>query len=208
MTGGVIEVHSCDWSGAGAHCQPQTGIVRCSGSPGGVPRLEGCWSRERVLFDLCKLAQRASKKGRFLVGMDFTFSFPLTEKGNQFPDGSRSRADFWARVCNAVWRDGVSGYVALHAAHFMSYDQRTKETKKGIAYKDARRATERVAAQAKAKPNTVFRLIGSNQVGKGSLCGIALLEELRRHCLKNHLPLAIRSARTAVRPRQRKGPAA
>ena len=191
MTRTLIEVHSYDWSGAGEHSQPQTGIVRCAGSPGEIPRLEGSWSRNRVLSDLCNAAERASKEGSFLVGMDFAFSFPLAEKGNQFPDGSTPRADFWARVHDTVWKDRASGYVALHAAHFLSYDQRAKKTKKGIAYKDARRATERAAAEANAKPNTVFKLVGSNQVGKGSLCGIALLEELRRHCLKSHLPLAV-----------------
>ena len=187
----LIEVHSYDWSGAGEHSQPQSGIVRAAGRPGEIPVLEGRWSRNRVLLDLCKAAERASQKGRILVGMDFAFSLPLAEKGNQFPDGSTSRANFWARVHDTVWEDGVSGYVALHAAHFLSYDQRTKETKRGIAYKDARRVTEREAAKAKVKPNTVFSLIGSNQVGKGSLCGIALLEELRRHCLNSHLPLAV-----------------
>jgi hypothetical protein len=190
-TSALIEVHSYDWSGAGEHSQPQTGIVRCAGPPRAMPVLEAGWSRTRVLVELCKAAERASQEGRFLVGMDFAFSFPLAEKGNQFPDGSMSRANFWARVRDTVWKDGVSGYVARHAAHFLSYDPRTKETKKGIAYKDARRATERAATQARAKPNTVFSLIGGNQVGKGSLCGIALLEELRRHCLKSRLPLAV-----------------
>ncbi len=186
-----IEIHSFDWSGAGSHAQPQPGIVLCRGRPGAVPAIESCWSRASVFGHLCALASRAPYDGTILAGLDFSHSFPFATKGKTFPDGSTSRAEFWAAVHGKVWTANAQCYIDAHRQHFLWYDQVTKRQHTGTEYVPARRVTEQAAGKAGALANTVFKLVGSNQVGKGSLCGIALLETLRRHCREKKLPLVV-----------------
>jgi hypothetical protein len=185
------EVHSFDWSGAGKHARRQRGIARCRGRPGGVPALDSGWSRLQVLDELSSLAARAVGEGTILVGMDFSLSFPFAARDGRFPDGSRSRADFWKAVHARVWPADAHAYVAAHREHFLWYDQRAGRQHTGNRYAARRRAAEEAAGEAGALANTVFKLVGSDQVGKGSLCGIALLEELRLRCRERGLPLLV-----------------
>jgi hypothetical protein len=149
------------------------------------------FSRLEVLGELRDLAAKAKEKGTILVGMDFCFAFPHAEKGGCYPDGSRRRADFWRAVHEQVWPSSAVAYVERFAEHFLWYDQVERRKRTGKRYLPARRATEVTADEAGARANTVFKLVGSNQVGKGSLCGIALLEALRRHCLLRGLSLVV-----------------
>ena len=186
-----LEVHSYDWSGAGSHSERKRGIVLCHGCPGSVPAIKSGWSRHQVFQNLCTLASEASTTGRILVGMDCAFSFPFGAKGGRFPDGSASRAEFWKVVHASVWSQDAQAYVDAFRGHFLWYDQIAGRQHTGCDYRDARRDADLAAAKAGAHANTVFKLVGSNQVGKGSLCGIALLEALRLHCKQQKIPLAV-----------------
>jgi hypothetical protein len=144
-----------------------------------------------VFEHLCALAWRAPNEGTILAGLDLSHSFPFASKGKMFPDGTRSRVEFWAVVHGTVWSAKARSYTDAHRQHFLWYDQVTRKQHTGTQYVGARRLTEAAAGKAGALANTVFKLVGSNQVGKGSLCGIALLENLRRHCRDKKLPLVV-----------------
>ena len=196
-------VYSFDWSGGGRHCDPTRTIAVFGGHAGDVPELprgrDGRWSRVHAFEYLCDRAEHAAKQGPILVGMDFAFSFPFAEKNHAFPDGSAARAAFWQAVRAAAWPDDrgtADGYVLdnPNEGHFRRQigGNHNRQIVTGAQYNaNAFRLTERAAMQGDARPCCVFNLIGANQVGKGSICGIAVLKKLAGYCLQHHLPLVI-----------------
>jgi hypothetical protein len=189
-SGACLEIHSFDWSGSGHHPKRQNGIAHASGRPGAAPLLRHGYSREQVLELLCALSLKAKDGPPILVGGDFAFAFPFVAKGRAYPDGTTDRDPFWAGVRNVVWNGGrAQDYAARYAEHFM-WHTAGAGMHVGARYVPALRATDSRAREIQANANTVFRLIGADQVGKGSLTGIAMLEELRRQCAARGLPLA------------------
>lgn len=188
----LLSAHSFDWSGSGKNNDRQPGIVLASGASGRAPSVKRGWTRVAVLDEALRLARLATQGGRILLGFDFAFSFPWAEKGGAFPDGSTSRAAFWRTVHSTCWPEGVARtYVEAHRAHFLWYDARRRITVRGATYVHALRRTDRAAAARRATPNTVFKLVGANQVGKGSLTGIALLQELALRCAIERTNVAV-----------------
>lgn len=202
----VKRVLSFDCSGATQHdtrLRARGSRIRCYGGQPGMPPTPvtpnpgmANWKRTEVLgmLQICA-AEAYGQQCEIVVGMDFAFSFPFAAKGNTFPCGAIARDMFWANVAGLVWPNpqGIAaGYIVPNAAHFHWQAGNNGAYVAGAFFDPgAYRVTEEAAQQQGGHPCCVFNLVGSNQVGKGSLCGIAMIHHLLDHCRANKLPLTI-----------------
>jgi len=185
-----------DWSGAcgprlpglqvamatAGWCPPWT-AGRCP--PRLVPPPDGRKNWTRGVFTDW-LVETLPGNDRVLVGLDFAFSFPRRDTGEFFPgvpdpDAPSTACDLWQRVddlCEATGRDFFAGAFVekgWYAPYFLL------PGKRGARYKYRLRMTdERCHHVDLGRPETVFKLVGPTQVGKGSLAGMRVLHHLRR----------------------------
>lgn len=149
----------------------------CLVSPPGGRKL---WTR-RVFADW--LVKTLSGNDRVLVGLDFAFSFPYHDTGEFFPcaPGTPSTAfNLWRHVDETC--GGTEGFYAgtfvedgRYAPYFLLPEKR------GERYEPRMRLTDkRCRCKGLGRPETVFKLVGATQVGKGSLAGMRVLHHLRR----------------------------
>ena len=132
------------------------------------------------------LVETLSGNGRVLVGLDFAFSFPRRDTGEFFPgtpdpDAPSTACGLWRRVddlCEATGKDFFAGAFVekgWYAPYFLL------PGKRGARYEHRLRMTdERCRDMNLGRPETVFKLVGPTQVGKGSLAGMRVLCHLRR----------------------------
>lgn len=170
-----------DWSGAAgrryrgiavAECGPGTDAPRLIPPPNG-----DWWSRT----DVARWLRTRLGHGTVLAGFDFAFSFPFDKAGRYFPDPDSATAfDLWD------WVDTISGGAQdFLGTPFIDHPGYIEDFwtsgPKPATYVDARRGTERVCArESLGSPQSPYHLIGSKQVGRGSLAGMRLLADLRR----------------------------
>lgn len=153
-----------DWSGARTGARKK--IWLCEVAEGRVVRLECGRSRAEVAG---WLIAEGGRDPRFVVGLDFAFSFPagfLGKRGH--------------RRIETVWREAMTegeGWLAeCPNPPFWG-----KPGKRKPAFGDAlHRATElEVARETGLRPLSVFQIGGVGAVGVGSLRGMPVLAELR-----------------------------
>jgi hypothetical protein len=194
-----MNVYSFDWSGANGHGNWIQGIRCYGGTAGGAPEAKRApgvpghiisdWTRNHVSQFLIGLAEEARRtRSVVLVGMDFAFGFPFLNHGNVYHDGNVSRNELWQNI----WE--LSGGPNLMAQDYVdAYPNSFFQGHLGEAYLENNHAllrlTENVAVGV--NPASVYKLVGSNQVGKSSITGIAVLHGLLNHCSQNRIPLAI-----------------
>lgn len=188
--------HSFDWSGAGGHDDRRPGITCYRGDWGATPTLVAApdsppgqtwnWNRQLVCDYLTTLAVEArDRRCHHLTGLDFPFSFPWVACGGTFPGGIGNRVGFWQHVHQTIWPNGaaqdfVDHFPALFAQNGLL----------GAAYVNHLRCTEKAAQAMGAPALGVFNLRGVSP-GKGSLCGIGVLQELMGRCERQRLPLMV-----------------
>lgn len=188
-----------DWSGREknykgvtvAHCG-QDGLVHPA-----VPAT-GHWRREAVAH---WIAERIGRGERLLVGFDFGFSLPWRE-GVGYLDGRVDQShmfDLWDLVHVAA--NGAAddfGAAAIVDPRFRpSYWTKGTRPAHWADGTSKQRQTEiAAAAGGLGRPESLFKLIGSKQVGKASLAGMLTLRRLRR----------LAGDRLAVWPAQTPGP--
>ncbi len=152
-----------DWSGAKEGAQRKIWV--CEVARGEVLRLENGRSREQVA-DL--LVEAAEHDPRFVVGLDFAFSFPQAFL--------RKRAH---RSAKSVWSEAERlGEKWLAHSPFPFWGK--PGTKKPLLGESLFRATElEVAAASGRRPSSVFQTGGAGAVGVGSIRGMPILSRLR-----------------------------
>ena len=174
-----------DWSGARGPGLPGLQVAMAAdgrSSPYLVPPPGGgkLWTR-RMFVDW--LVKTLSGNDRVLVGFDFAFSFPYHDTGEFFPcvnDTLYTVFDLWRRVDKAC--GGVGDFYAgtfvedeRYAPYFLLPE------KCGERYEPRLRLTDkRCHCMGLGRPESVFKLVGPSQVGKGSLAGMRVLHYLRR----------------------------
>ena len=178
-----------DWSGARDRRLPSLQVAMATAGrcpPRLVPPPDGRknWTRS-VFADW--LVETLSGNDRVLVGLDFAFSFPRRDTGEFFPgvcdpDAPSTACDLWQRVddlCGAKGKDFFAGAFVeegRYAPYFLLLG------KGGARYEHRLRMTdERCGQKGLGRPETVFKLVGPTQVGKGSLAGMRVLHHLRSH---------------------------
>ena len=176
-----------DWSGA--HDPEQRGLrgLQVAMAPAGwrPPRLEPppdgrrYWTRSLFADWLVKTL---SGNGCVLVGLDFAFSFPRRDMGEFFPgvpdpDAPSTAFDLWRRV-----DETCEGTGDFYAGTFVEDERYAPYFQGGARYEHRLRMTdERCGQKGLGRPETVFKLVGPTQVGKGSLAGMRVLHHLRSH---------------------------
>lgn len=178
-----------DWSGARGPGLPGLQVAMATAGrcpPRLVPPPDGRKNWTRSVFTDW-LVETLSGNDRVLVGLDFAFSFPRRDTGEFFPgvpdpDAPSTACDLWQRVddlCEATGRDFFAGAFVekgWYAPYFLL------PGKRGARYKYRLRMTdERCHHVDLGRPETVFKLVGPTQVGKGSLSGMRVLHHLRSH---------------------------
>ena len=160
---------------------PATGIVRL------VRRKHGNrWNRTSVV-DYVQQTVNAVDEGPVLIGFDFAFAYPYCDQGAYFPGVNafappQSLQALWATV--EQWCNGIGNFYG--ARFFRNPDspyRRYHRYPRFLCtnhYAEHLRMTEQEAVQAKLQPCSVFRCIGPNQVGTGSVAGMRVLHEFRR----------------------------
>ena len=152
-----------------AVCRPGRGAPRLVERPGG-----GHWTRP-AFADW--LVGRLRAEAPVLCGLDFAFALPY--EGGYLP-GSGLRAG----TARALWRlvdracagaDGfyAGAFAARFGAWFLTSDHR------GRRYARRMRRTDAGCREAGlGRPETPFKLVGPNQVGKAALAGMRLLHTI------------------------------
>lgn len=176
-----------DWSGAKGARQKGIAIAQAQAA-GGPPALIapplGGWSRLQVMELL-----RDSLAPDTLVGMDLGISLPFADEGAFFPGWDQSPADartLWAMIdticasdphleCGAFLSHPVLSRYYRHAKdhvgdRFLMPDAPSREGRFRVA--------ELAQRQHGVRPVSNFNLVGAAQVGKSSLTGMRLLNQL------------------------------
>lgn len=162
VDGAMIDaVVAVDWSGALAGSERK--IWLCQIEAGAVLRLENGRSREALVEDVIATARRVP---RLVVGLDFAFSVP-----RWFFEARElaSAHELWAlaaREGEAWLRGPVAPFWGRHG------------TKRPVMPAEVRRTEIVAGVRAGRRPSSVFKLVGADQVGAGSVRGMAALERL------------------------------
>lgn len=183
---GFDEFIALDWSGAAgryegisvARCMPGRDApqrVPPSAIGVGVPR----WTRTAVA---AWLESELRSGRRLLIGFDFAFGMPF-EPGLGYLAGDASEASdifaLWDLIEHAGAGDADFGCLSVIAdSRFAPLYWRSGTQAKTWILRQRRSEIACVAASG-TRPECVFKLIGSKQVGKASLSGIRVLRHVR-----------------------------
>ena len=169
-----------DWSGAKGSIHKGIAIALSSNSSDNIeivkPRTK-YWSRQGVLDYLIDLAS----SNVILVGIDFAFSYPFTDKKIFFPNlnvkSPQSSEELWKLIDfinqdqedlygGAIWKDKKFG------------EFYNSPIKRGKFYESRRRLTEIFAKKIRS-PSPTFNCVGPAGVGTGSLAGMRLINKIK-----------------------------
>jgi hypothetical protein len=169
-----------DWSGA---ARSYRGIaVAICGTGRTPPELiaprRTYWTREEIAD---WLKERLGGGQRLLIGFDFAFGFPFEECGYL---GGRAQGiddifDLWALIESKSQAESDFGCTRFvsdpnYASLFWTAGPKPKE------WIERKRRTEHACAEStKTRPDTVYKLLHSKQVGKASITGMRVLNHVR-----------------------------
>jgi hypothetical protein len=172
-----------DWSGARS---PYRGIAVAKCMRGkSAPQLVSStvnarWTRTEIANWLCDELKRGR---RMLIGMDFAFGFPFEAKVGYFHGGNDRQEtvfDLWKFIDDSSGDEPDFGCDAFTCdPRFEALFWKSGRLPEGWVAR--KRRTELACAETtNTRPETVYKLIGSKQVGKASLTGIRVLHYVRR----------------------------
>lgn len=172
-----------DWSGAVAERPP--GLAVAMIEHGRAPELvypDRRWSRGEILQWLVKLA---NEEADILIGLDLSFGFPFLDQGSYFPqwqDSPPTARKLWQlvdEICHDDPHYGASKFVnhAQAKQHFRHGRGNVGEMfTGGIGRLRAVEHHQRKTGQGNSW--SCFNLVGAGQVGKSSLTGMRILNQL------------------------------
>lgn len=137
------------------------------------------WRRDDLISWIIKEANR----GRILVGIDFGFAYPYLDKGAYFPghpESPKLASDLWRKV-DSICQDESGFYAGPfykdRAATFSEYLCYQSYT--GPYFDNNRlRRTEQACKCIGTRPACLFKLVGADQAGSGSVAGMRVLHFL------------------------------
>ena len=169
-----------DWSGAKGSSHKGIAIALSSNNTNTIeivrPRTK-YWSRQGVLDYIINLAS----ENVILVGIDFAFSYPFTDKetffSNLIVNSPKSSEELWKFIDfknqdqddlygGAIWKDKILG------------EFYNSPIKRGKFFESRRRLTEIFAKKIRS-PSPTFNCVGPAGVGTGSLAGMRLLHKIK-----------------------------
>jgi hypothetical protein len=171
-----------DWSGAAGRYDG-IAVAKCNAgrsAPCLVNPIAPRWTRSEIVNWICS---QLDGNQRLLIGLDFAFGFPFEGKDVGYLGGCARQGDsifsLWKLIeekccadpdfgCTTFIRD--PGYESLF----------WKSGPLPEAWVERKRRTELACVETtQTRPETVYKLIGSKQVGKGSVTGIRVLNHIR-----------------------------
>ncbi len=182
-----------DWSGAknsGNIC-----VAECSSgsiAPYLVPCPEGTRRTRTRLMSWLQTNFEVSKT-KLVAGFDFAFAFPYCEKKAYFPghpDSPSALRDLWATVdlvCKGSPDFYGGPFYSNEEAPFADY--LCHQTYTGSFFSSGHRSTERACAEQATPPTSVYKCVGPDQVGPGSIAGMRFLHALTLTNKKNLLSI-------------------
>ena len=169
-----------DWSGAKGSSHKGIAIALSSNNNNIIeivkPRTK-YWSRQGVLDYIINLAS----ENVILVGIDFAFSYPYTDKeaffSNLIVNSPKSSEELWKFIDfknqdqddlygGAIWKDKIFG------------EYYNSPFKRGKFFESRRRLTEIFAKKIRS-PSPTFNCVGPAGVGTGSLAGMRFLHKIK-----------------------------
>ncbi len=176
-----------DWSGARDPGRGLEGLQVAACEPGAAPPdlvtnpAGGAWRRSHIARWLLAEARRA---GPLLAGFDFAFAFPFCDVGAYMPGTDCAREgpfDLWELVDEVSLEqpDFYAGAFVEDGRFANAFWIRGPQPRRFAGR--CRWTEKRCRIQGLGRPETVFKLIGGKQVGKGSLAGMRVLRHLRRN---------------------------
>jgi len=185
-----------DWSGA-RHPYKGIAVAKCMRGRSApqlvTPPVNSHWTRVEAADWLC---EELKGRQRLLIGMDFAFGFPFEEKAGYLQGRTRKPKtifDLWRLIDDASDGETDFGCSAFTSdPRYASLFWKSGQSPEG--WIQQKRRTELACATATStRPETVYKLIGSKQVGKASITGIRVLQHIRR----------VRNARVSFWPFER-----
>jgi hypothetical protein len=141
---------------------------------------ENRWSRSTTfnwLADRLQIKHRNSKP--LLIGFDFALSFPFADIGAYFP-GEETSTESW-RSLLALLRQLTGN--DFDPNPFIAHDFYSRffllQGSRGAEYSPRHRITEQTEFLRNQNPANIFKLIGGDQVGRGSISGLAMIQNFR-----------------------------
>jgi hypothetical protein len=169
-----------DWSGA-AHNYSGVAVAVCNAGQG-QPRLVAPRHTRWKRYEVAEWIETYLKRGRrLLIGFDFAFAFPFEDCGylGGQAAGVECVFDLWALIesrCAGAPDFGCNPFVAYpdYAELFWKTGRRPER------WIERKRRTEHACAETtQTRPDTLYKLLHSKQVGKGSITGMRVLHQLR-----------------------------
>ena len=151
----------------------------------------GNWRRKEILDWLIKLNNAGEK---VLAGFDFAFAYPYCDAEAYFPEHDQTLKDaasLW-KLVDYICRDARDFYggpfYLSHDAPFSDYLLYQKYTGgKWKEYPNRMRITDNHCAEKAGNPSSVFKCVGPESVGIGSVAGMRLLHAITSHSNKEFL---------------------
>lgn len=170
-----IEVAECDKNGNLSLCvKPNNGIKHY-------------WKRNQIYNKICNIIDTEKK---YLIGIDYAFAFPWCDCNSYFPGHIRTplnRTKLWKQInelccCNNAFYGGCffKHDKNLNNTLPVFYEYIMYQRYTGSKYCARKRDTETVC---NSNPKTVFKFVGPDQVGTGSVAGMRML-----YAIKNKYP--------------------
>lgn len=167
-----------DWSGAKRPKNLRVAVCELGKL---VPKLEGeHWHRD----ELVEWIVREANQRRILVGTDFAFAYPYCDENAYFPRLAESPVSVLA-----LWQ--AIDNICQDEYHFYAgpiYKDRTTPFSDYFCYQDGarphysknrlRRTEDKICAEFYTQPSCVFKCVGPDQVGPGSVAGMRALHFL------------------------------
>jgi hypothetical protein len=176
-----------DWSGANRAYNGIAVAICGTGrtAPEVVPPSRNRWTRAEIAD---WLKRRLQDRQRLLIGFDFAFGFPYEACGylGGQADGVDNIFALWELIeakSNGDSDFGCSQFVAnpIYSTLFWTAGPKPK------AWVERKRQTEHVCTElTKTRPDTLYKLLHSKQVGKASITGMRVLHHVRSsrgHCV-------------------------
>ncbi len=141
---------------------------------------ENRWSRSTAynwLSNRLQMKQPNSKPS--LVGFDFALSFPFADVGAYFPDEETPTESWRSLLALLRQRTGTDYDPNPFITHDFYSRFFLRQGNRGAGYSPRHRITEQAKFLRNQKPANIFKLIGGDQVGRGSISGLAMIHEFR-----------------------------
>ncbi len=180
-----------DWSGAK---DPRRGlrVAQCfQGTT--VPQIVlnskgGKWRRREVLDWLVQINNQGD---RIIAGFDFAFAYPYCDERAYFTGHDRTpkNAASLRELIDSICQDSGDFYggpfYLTRGAPFSDY--LLYQTYRGERYRNRMRITDNRCAELAGNPSSVFKCVGPESVGSGSVAGMRVLHHISSQLNKNFL---------------------